>query len=257
MSQKIPLFGGVPYVIPAGSPNPTIESLFTPPDVGLPVGLQSYYEVNLWWTQGPDTDSSTGIMDLSAYVTGDLATVKYIYRTEQQFPSRPIQALRNYMMRGGVTLRAAIETPALPEAFFGYYRRVGGVDEAREHRFIGGTTPVFTAGVPLEILPGEKKIFHEFEAGRIDVLSLATMTLPATAQTILITFENEAGGVLASWAQQVVSADPSDGVPGLLDPYSFRDVPFGGGADSTLDHISIESLVGNTQPVQVYGDFWR
>lgn len=222
-SQKLPLFGGIIAPVHNGvegviAPVPAIVA--TPLDKALqPRGTQAYYEIHLWLIPGFPLvggvidETHNEIYELYAYPDNNPAAERLIWSGNlwQTFSgnawSAPLKILDGYPIRGNVTLafRAnrnnAGEVDQYPNGvqLFGHYYRVGeGTEIHPERRYIGEPSPDadnISQGIPMLLSPGEKKVIHYFEPGRIDEMSLAWAipgsVLPNSMMAAGLAFEDE------------------------------------------------------------------
>lgn len=282
MAQKIPLFNGLIKACHDGVAGAIVTPVFSPPDKTLATGSQAYYALHLWLKPAhvtlpaqhdeyilqakrgsnpadvrPIWSSDSQIL---RQVTGTVATLTQV----NNFDGVPVKILDGYVVRGDVTIELSSEGSADRFAdangtkLWGYYQRIGAVNEG--YRFIGDPPvgPLFDTGLPTSIGPGETKTVHTFDPDRIDeiwleIAALLSDTALAGAITILLVDSN--GAVLSQLdvlQDQVVLGAPN-GIRDPVSPYDFHGV-FGN--NDQLDTLQIKNNDVATT-VFVHGRFAR
>ena len=280
-----------------------LTSIFTPPDSSLAAGSQSYYAVHLWMRPtshytNPDPMDPTVMgasFAVAAYRASAPADKRLVWAGNSYSLNQPaaptmlpfvspgircdygvgVKVLDGYLVRGDVLLELAIQNATLnaytsadplvqPTGTFiwGYYQRVGTDDSWRT---IGEPPvgPKFDTGLPIILLPGERKIIHTFEANRFDELAIQMVNpnpLSTAVGAVLLSFADASQVNLPHTTSLFLNAQAVTGSPNSLrDPemvYGFTGV-FGGNPQLRYLMAENEATIYAVQNAYIHGRFNR
>ena len=266
-AQKIPLFDGV--MKPVGDVAGAVEvPLFTPPDKNLADGTQAFYEVHAWvmpeetQVAGGDAYALVAVQDSAPAVA---ALIWQRAHAELALLSGlPIKILDGYPVRGDVTIKGLFKANVESTNLYGYYYRIGQGDVVQTaRRFIGqALSPSIDAGLSVTFAPGDKKVIHKFENGRIDEMSLAfvKLSIDGTTALALLRFEDASGVLVPGTVPIPITVQTLyDYQRNPVSPYTIYQAAFGGSpVKPTLAQMSVESVaVPGQATFAVHGYFTR